>query len=142
MKNSIESVVCRIMNHPNNTEIENNFEILKTYMNKQQIYNEELHEYNVAGPKIAESLVEDYLKFNDTDIIKVLFNNYINIIGQLINNNQVIEAISKLKEMIEVLEDYYNISASKIIEQEKELKMGPPKNVKMKKLGTYPGYIF
>lgn len=64
MKNNIESVVSRIMNYPNINEIENNFQILKTYMNKQQTYNEELQEYDIAGPKMAESLEEDYSSIN------------------------------------------------------------------------------
>lgn len=139
MKN-IETVICDIINCPKSIEIKNNFLNLKQYMGQHNIYKQLLDEYNIAGIKIAESIEEDYYQFQDNEIILALYNNYILPINTFITENKDY-GISKFNEMIEVLENYYNISASSI-EEEKKLKLEPPKYVKMKKLGTHPSYRF
>lgn len=141
MKNNIESVVCEIINCPNSAEIQNTFQKIKTNMESHEYYKQVLSEYEVAGLEIAKILKEDYSESKDKDIIVMLFNSSIIPINESIINNKNEEAIFKLSQMLYILEDYYNISASKI-KEEKQLQMEPPKNVKMKKLGTYFGYRF
>lgn len=108
----LTTIVCNILGLPDNNIFLNTLRKFRNnILQKNDKYKTLLLEYDIIGPKIAESLNNDPLKKN---IASMCLNNYIINIVENIELENYEDAINKYIEMTNKLRNLYNIDSINI----------------------------
>lgn len=107
----ITTIVCDVLGKNNNDEVLTTLRYFRDeIMQKDEKYYDTLREYDVVGPIIAKNIAKDFNEDKDTSIWEIIFNNYILPVANYIKNNTYDLAVSKYKEMVTNLKEYYSIT--------------------------------
>lgn len=131
----LTTILCNILNLPDNNVYLNTMRNFRnSFLQNDETYKPILVEYDIIGPKLAESLNNDPLK--KTIAIKY-FNKYILPITNLINENKNEKALNEYIKMTNSLKELYGfncLSPSKIEIENADIKQSGHGIYKVKKI--------
>lgn len=104
----LTTITCNILGKQDNDRVLNNIRMFRNnILQKEQKYEEILKNYDIMGPIISKKLISDP---NKKEIASNLYNNFLNIISNQIENREYESAINAYWMMTSFLIMWYNLS--------------------------------
>lgn len=127
----ITTIICDVLECPDDSSTLN---ILRNFRNdilqKDPKYLMLLMEYDVIGPKIANLIKDEYKKTQDKEIWILFYNFYLSATANLILENKYDEAVTRYKEMVSSLKEYFALDDQKITIENYDMSQGGHGKVK------------
>lgn len=104
----ITTIICDVLEFEDDCSVLTNLRKFRdNVMQKDPKYLKLLLEYDVIGPKIADSIRDEYKKTQDKEMWIQFYNFYLAPTSNLIADNKYEDAITRYMEMISSLKEYF-----------------------------------